>query len=91
MFRKLIIYSVATLGWITSTPASAELRIFACEPEWAALAREIGGDKVTHIPPPMTDKTPTIFAPVRVLSPKFAVPIWCFAAGQGWRSAGCPF
>jgi zinc/manganese transport system substrate-binding protein len=47
MFRKLIIYSVATLGWITSTPASAELRIFACEPEWAALAREIGGDKVT--------------------------------------------
>ena len=24
-------------------PASAALRVFACEPEWAALAREIGG------------------------------------------------
>ncbi len=27
-------------------PASAELRVFACEPEWAALADEIGGDLV---------------------------------------------
>ena len=27
-------------------PAHAELRIFACEPEWGALAREIGGDRV---------------------------------------------
>lgn len=26
--------------------AQAEVNIFACEPEWAALAREIGGDKV---------------------------------------------
>ena len=26
--------------------ASAELRVFACEPEWAALAEEIGGDLV---------------------------------------------
>lgn len=27
-------------------PASAELRVFACEPEWAALVKELGGDKV---------------------------------------------
>ena len=27
--------------------ASADLRIFACEPEWAALAEEIGGELVT--------------------------------------------
>lgn len=26
--------------------AGAELRVFACEPEWAALAAEIGGDRV---------------------------------------------
>ena len=26
--------------------AGAELRIFACEPEWAALAKEVGGDLV---------------------------------------------
>ncbi len=28
-------------------PARAELRVFACEPEWAALAKELGGDKVS--------------------------------------------
>ena len=31
----------------TILPASAALNIFACEPEWAALAQELGGDKVT--------------------------------------------
>lgn len=28
-------------------PARAELKVFACEPEWAALARELGGEKVS--------------------------------------------
>ncbi len=28
-------------------PASAALSVFACEPEWAALAQELGGDKVS--------------------------------------------
>lgn len=27
-------------------PVRAELRVFACEPEWAALAKELGGDRV---------------------------------------------
>ncbi len=31
-------------GW--AAPASAAVRVFACEPEWAALAQEIGGDDV---------------------------------------------
>src|SRR5690606_14915918 len=29
-----------------ATPAMADVKIFACEPEWAALAGELGGDKV---------------------------------------------
>ena len=29
-----------------SIPAAAALNVFACEPEWGALARELGGDKV---------------------------------------------
>ena len=29
------------------TPAKANLNVFACEPEWAALSTEIGGDKVS--------------------------------------------
>ena len=28
-------------------PASAEVRVFACEPEWASLAQEVGGSDVT--------------------------------------------
>jgi zinc/manganese transport system substrate-binding protein len=30
-----------------STPALAALNVFACVPEWASLARELGGDKVS--------------------------------------------
>src|SRR5260221_14411204 len=32
---------------IFSFPATAALNVFACEPEWAALAQELGGDKVS--------------------------------------------
>ena len=35
----------ATLLWAAS-PANAKLRVFSCEPEWAALAEELGGDHV---------------------------------------------
>jgi len=37
---------VMLLGLCVPLLASAELRIFACEPEWSALAEEIGGDRV---------------------------------------------
>ena len=30
-------------------PAAAALNVFACEPEWAALAQELGGDKVSAV------------------------------------------
>src|SRR3954449_4261576 len=30
-------------------PASAAVNIFACEPEWASLAQELGGDKVSVV------------------------------------------
>lgn len=32
---------------LAAAPASAALDVFACVPEWAALARELGGDKVS--------------------------------------------
>jgi zinc/manganese transport system substrate-binding protein len=31
---------------LLAPPVEASLKIFACEPEWAALARELGGEKV---------------------------------------------
>jgi zinc/manganese transport system substrate-binding protein len=32
---------------LATLPVAAEIRVFACEPEWAALARELGGDRVS--------------------------------------------
>jgi zinc/manganese transport system substrate-binding protein len=32
---------------LCSLPAAAALNVFACEPEWASLAQELGGDKVS--------------------------------------------
>lgn len=40
-----VICAMAALA--ASLPASAALNVFACEPEWAALTREIAGDKVS--------------------------------------------
>ncbi len=34
-------------GLLALTPAHATLNIFACEPEWAALAQELAGDKAS--------------------------------------------
>ncbi len=32
--------------WGVVSPAAATLNVFACEPEWGALAQELGGDKL---------------------------------------------
>ena len=38
--------AISLLLLLFCAPALAAVNVFACEPEWAALAREIGGDKV---------------------------------------------
>ena len=38
---------LAGLLFLAASPTHADLKVFACEPEWAALARELGGDKVS--------------------------------------------
>lgn len=38
---------LAGLILLAALPAAAEIKVFACEPEWAALARELGGEKVS--------------------------------------------
>lgn len=32
---------------LATVPAPADLKVFACEPEWAALVQELGGDKIS--------------------------------------------
>ncbi len=45
--NRCFILLIAVLAVISSySRAEAEVNIFACEPEWGALAEEIGGDKV---------------------------------------------
>ncbi len=48
---RKILFGAALAGLAFATPASANLSVFACEPEWGALATEIGGDKVTFTTP----------------------------------------
>jgi zinc/manganese transport system substrate-binding protein len=46
--KQLLIAAAVLFGAAAfATPASANLNVFACEPEWGALATEIGGDKVS--------------------------------------------
>ncbi len=44
--RLLASTLIGTALACATSPASANLRVFSCEPEWAALAEEIGGDHV---------------------------------------------
>nr|ALV86421.1 zinc ABC transporter substrate-binding protein [uncultured bacterium 16] len=42
--KKLIATLLVLVATFASSSASAALRVFACEPEWGALARELGGE-----------------------------------------------
>jgi len=44
---RLLTIGAFAAALTAATPAFANLNVFACEPEWAALATEIGGDKVS--------------------------------------------
>jgi len=46
VYRTPLLVLAAVWGLALPAPAAADLRVFACEPEWAALAREVGGEKV---------------------------------------------
>lgn len=47
--KRLIAPVLLVAGWslMLAQPAFAQLKVFACEPEWGALAQELGGDKVS--------------------------------------------
>jgi zinc/manganese transport system substrate-binding protein len=44
--RSILALCTAPIVALASLPAHAALNVFACEPEWGALARELGGDLV---------------------------------------------
>jgi zinc/manganese transport system substrate-binding protein len=44
---KNILKSICVIALGAPLPALAALNVLACEPEWAALTREIAGDRVS--------------------------------------------
>ncbi|MGD9788481.1 MAG: metal ABC transporter substrate-binding protein [Sulfuricellaceae bacterium] len=46
LLRAIKLLLLATLA-VAAVPGHAALNILACEPEWGALARELGGDRVS--------------------------------------------
>lgn len=44
--KKIFLLIAASFLALTALPASAAVNVLACEPEWAALATELGGNKV---------------------------------------------
>ena len=44
--RKFILLSAMLLALTVAPPAAAALKVFACEPDWAALTKELGGNDV---------------------------------------------
>jgi len=45
-FHRLFLLAAAPMLSLASLPAQAALKVFACEPEWGALAQELGGSLV---------------------------------------------
>lgn len=70
--KKIHSFVLLPLLIVLPLKAAAELRVFACEPEWAALAEEIGGDRVavtsaTHAlqDPHYVEARPSLISKVR--------------------------
>lgn len=70
--KKFLSILCLGLALFSASPANATINIFACEPEWGALAEEIGGDKVkvtnaitAHEDPHHVKAKPSLIAAIR--------------------------
>lgn len=82
--RKLLLTALLLLG----TPALAELRVLACEPEWAAVAEAVGGDhvRVQSATAPGQDAHRVQARPALIAAVRSADLVFCTGAGleTGW-------
>lgn len=82
--RKLLLTALLLLG----APALAELRILACEPEWAALSEVVGGEhvRVESAIGPGQDAHHVQARPGLIASVRSADLVFCTGAGleTGW-------
>ena len=47
--KKIIKLFSTLIMLLVACPATAALNVFACEPEWASLADELGGERVKTV------------------------------------------
>jgi zinc/manganese transport system substrate-binding protein len=45
--KNLMLALIAGAFWLLAQPATAALKVLACEPEWGALVQELAGDKAS--------------------------------------------
>jgi zinc/manganese transport system substrate-binding protein len=45
--NRILLLLLSLAAWLVAQPALAALNIFACEPEWGALAKELAGEKAS--------------------------------------------
>ena len=79
---KYALFAIALASVAIATPAHANLNVFACEPEWGALATELGGDKVDVYTATVGGQDPH---QVQARAPRTSRS----APAPNWRSAGC--
>ncbi len=88
MARKSSLIAMVLLGMAFASPAFAKIRIFACEPEWAALAREVGGNRVEAFSATHKQQDPHHIRakPSLIASMRHADLLFCSGAGLevGW-------
>jgi len=70
--KVMKILAALVVSFLLTAPAMAKVRVFACEPEWGALAEEVGGDDVkvqnatsAHQDPHFISARPSLIAGVR--------------------------
>jgi zinc/manganese transport system substrate-binding protein len=81
-------FLLTALLCLASTAAQANINIFACEPEWGAVAKEIGGDKVniTVVTTALQDVHQIQARPSLIASVRSAQMVFCSGAEleTGW-------
>src|SRR5215471_8666195 len=70
--KLIVALGLGFVAVLSASQAHAELNLFTCEPEWGALASEIGGDKVAvftattaHQDPHQVQARPALIARLR--------------------------
>ena len=87
MIHKILMLMIGVVVWLP-VPSSAALRVFACEPEWAALVSELAGNlvKVDTATRPQQDPHYVQARPSLISKVRRADLLVCTGAGleEGW-------